>query len=133
MRLFRSIALAALGASLLAAAPASAESQIARGVAFFERISLGDLDLAPANIFYDERCADPLFCFHRDTVVISLVLFTDEGLREVVLKLGERTRIPGGHLTLTSVGTPPSRNGAISLEKYQLELVYVPLPKREGR
>ncbi|MEM1197383.1 MAG: hypothetical protein AAGH57_14865 [Pseudomonadota bacterium] len=118
---------AALGASLLSASPAAASQkpQIANNVAFFERVALGGLEMSAVNIFYDERCVDPEFCFRQDTLVISVVLFTDRGLREVILRLGERARVPGGDLILTSAGTPPSRQGAIALENYRLQLVFI--------
>ena len=101
------------------------EVRIANNVTFFQRVTLGDLELSAVNIFFDERCADREFCFRQDTMVISVVLFTDQGLREVVLRLGERVRVPGGDLVLTNAGTPPSRLGAIPLENYRLQLVFI--------
>lgn len=124
-RLFTALMAATLGASFALAQPAAAKPQIANNVAFFERIALGGLEMSAVNIFYDARCVDPEFCFRQDTLVISVVLFTDQGLREVILRLGERARVPGGDLILTSAGTPPSPRGAIALENYRLQLVFI--------
>ncbi len=107
------------------AAPGDGEREIASRVAFFETIELGGLRMSAANIFHDQRCADPAFCFTSGDMAISVILFTDEGLREVILRLGEPADVPGGTLLLANAGTPPSANGAIELERYALELVFV--------
>jgi hypothetical protein len=100
--------------------------ETASRVAFFERIELGGLRMSPVNIFYDQRCVDPSFCFTSGDMKISVVLFTPNGPQEVILRLGEPTPVPGGTLTLAGAGTPASENGAIELERYGLELVFRP-------
>ena len=63
-----------------------------------------------------------------------MILFTEDGLQEVILRLFEATPVPGGGtLTLTNTGTPPSQEGAIGLEQYQLEMVYRPLESETQR
>ncbi|MGB3469946.1 MAG: hypothetical protein WBA51_03880 [Erythrobacter sp.] len=121
------LALCAIAAAT--ATPAHADTYVTDGVSFFERVSVGSLEVTPVNIFYDDRCTDPRLCFGRNSMIISVVMHTPQGLREVVLRLGQPARVPGGLLLLTKAGTPPSRNGAINLEKYQLELVFIPVPK----
>lgn len=122
----------ALASSLALATPVSAQEQpvsfVATNVSFFEDVELGDLTLSPVNIFYDTRCEDPELCFRNNQFAISVILFTDDGLEEVLLSLFDTTPIPGGTLTLTNTGTPPNRYGAIALEEYQLELEYRPTP-----
>ena len=134
MRKVKFLAGLALASTLVMATPAAAQDEpalddrielVASGVAFFDEVQLGDLVVSPVNIFYDTRCEDPEFCFRNNQFAISVIMFTDDGLQEVILNLFEETRVPGGTLTLTNTGTPPSeQNGAIELEKYQLELVY---------
>ncbi|MEO1488976.1 MAG: hypothetical protein AAFR88_06015 [Pseudomonadota bacterium] len=125
-------ATAAMAACLsIAPMPASAQIPvdvyyITSGVRFFERVQVGFVEISAINIFYDERCADPSFCLRSDDMLISVVLHTPEGLTEVVLSLGESVAVPGGRLMLTSAGTPPVDYGAIELNKYALELVYMP-------
>lgn len=127
-----------LAASLLAvSSPAAAQEApapiIATNVAFFDNVQMGDLTLSAVNIFHDTRCADPEFCFRNNQFAISVILFTDEGLKEVILRLFETTPLPGGGtLSLTNTGTPPSGDGAIALEQYQLELVYQPAPRENA-
>ena len=125
----------ALASSLGVAAPAYAQGPAkpitASNVSFFDEVQLGDLSLSPVNIFHDTRCADPEFCFRNNQFAISVILFTDAGLQEVILRLFEETPVPngvrgGGTLTLTNTGTPPSQNGAIGLDQYRLEIVYRP-------
>lgn len=109
-----------------AAAQAPSEPIVATNIAFFEDVQLGDLTLSPVNIFQDTRCPDPEFCFKNNRFAISVIMFTQDGLQEVVLRLFEPKPVPGGVLTLTNTGTPPSQNGAIELDKYQLELTFRP-------
>lgn len=101
---------------------------IASNIAFFDDVEIGELSLSPVNIFYDTRCPDPELCFQNDHFAISVIMFTNEGLKEVILELFEDVRVPGGTLTLTSTGTAPSRNGAIELGEYQLEMMFQPDP-----
>ncbi|MEL7319523.1 MAG: hypothetical protein AAFN04_12900, partial [Pseudomonadota bacterium] len=42
------------------------------------------------------------------------------------------TKVPGGVLTLTDTGTPPSRSGAIELDRYRLELAFRPAPQQRS-
>lgn len=128
----------ALASTLAMATPAAAQDEpalderielVASGIAFFDEVQLGDLVVSPVNIFHDTRCEDPEFCFRNNQFAISVIMFTETGLEEVILRLFETTAVPGGTLTLTNTGTPPSeQNGAIELENYQLELVYRPDP-----
>ncbi|MEL6540120.1 MAG: hypothetical protein AAFQ34_01815 [Pseudomonadota bacterium] len=115
-----------------AAAQQTARPIIATNVSFFEEVELGDLTLSPVNIFHDTRCADPELCFQNNEFAISVIMFTDEGLREVILRLLEPTKVPGGVLTLTDTGTPPSRSGAIELDRYRLELAFRPAPQQRS-
>jgi len=135
MRMVKWLGGLALASSLVFAAPAAAQEQpapfVATNVSFFEDVQLGDLVLSPVNIFYDTRCEDPELCFRNNQFSISVILFTDDGLEEVVLSLFDTTPVPGGTLTLTNTGTPPNRYGAIALEEYQLELEYRPTPRVE--
>ena len=134
MRKVKFLAGLALASTLAVATPAAAQDEpalddrielVASGVAFFDEVQLGDLVVIPVNIFHDTRCEDPEFCFRNNQFAISVIMFTDDGLQEVILNLFEETRVPGGTLTLTNTGTPPSeKGGAIELDKYQLELVY---------
>ncbi len=122
-----------LACCFMVAAPAAAQDVakpiVATNVSFFQDVQLGDLTLSPVNIFHDTRCADPEFCFRNNQFAVSVILFTDEGLKEVILRLFESTPVPGGGtLTLTNTGAPPSGDGAIALEQYRLELVYLPAP-----
>ncbi|MEM7779973.1 MAG: hypothetical protein AAF697_06240 [Pseudomonadota bacterium] len=135
MSLNMHLAAAAFGIAMLVSSPAEAQTETASGVAFFERVEIGGLDIAVANVFYDDRCARSDLCFRRNSMAISVIMFTDEGLREVVLTLGEPASVPGGTLTLTNVGAPPKESGAIPLKEYRLELEYVPADatnRREG-
>lgn len=113
-------------AAITLASPVGAQSFVARDVAFFERVAVGFVEVTPITVWRDSRCFDPAVCFREDTLVISVVLHDQRRLREVILKLDEPVEVPGGYLMLASAGTPPVRNGAIRLEKYNLELVYLP-------
>jgi len=118
-------ALLALAPAPLLAAPGEGTETISR-VAFFETIELGGMRMSAANIFYDERCIDPAFCFTSGEMVISLVVFTQTGLREIIIGLGEAVEVPGGTLIFADAGTPPGDRGAIELERYSLEFVFIP-------
>ncbi|MEM6858680.1 MAG: hypothetical protein AAF559_12480 [Pseudomonadota bacterium] len=113
-------------------AQAKAQQQVFSGVSFFERTNIGAVDFAAANIFYDERCVDPEFCFSSDQMAISVILLSENGLAERIMRLGDRVRVPGGTLALISVGTPPSDRGAIQLDRYSLTFVFTPDPPRRG-
>jgi hypothetical protein len=133
MRRLCGLLFAALALAVFAASPARAQTQeqirpiVATNVSFFENVQLGNLTLSPVNIFHDTRCPDPEFCFRNNQFAVSVILFTDDGLKEMILRLFESTKVPGGGtLTLTNTGAPPSEDGAIGLEQYRLELVYVP-------
>ncbi|NQX95967.1 MAG: hypothetical protein HRT64_13815 [Erythrobacter sp.] len=136
MRVTKLLTGLALATSMALASPAAAQessgASVALNVAFFDEIELGNLTLSPVNIFYDTRCEDPEFCFENNQFAISVIMFTEAGLEEVILRLFEPAEVPGGTLTLTNSGTPPSRDGAIGLEKYQLELVFQPTPEEVG-
>ncbi|MEM7688419.1 MAG: hypothetical protein AAF291_05305 [Pseudomonadota bacterium] len=130
MRVTKLVSGLALAASIALAAPAAAQApsgpSVALNVAFFDEIELGGLTLSPVNIFEDSRCDDPEFCFRNNRFAISVIMFTPDGLEEVILRLFEPQRVPGGELTLTNTGAPPSQDGAIELEDYQLELTFQP-------
>lgn len=136
MRIAKLFAGLALASSLTLATPAAAQQEqrpfVASNVSFFEEVELGDLTLSPVNIFHDTRCPDPELCFQNNEFAISVIMFTEEGLREVILRLFEPTEVPGGVLTLTDTGTPPSRNGAIELDRYKLELAFRPAPQQRS-
>ncbi|MEM7700979.1 MAG: hypothetical protein AAF251_03485 [Pseudomonadota bacterium] len=136
MRIAQHIGCLVSACSLASAAPAAAQQParpiIATNVSFFEEVELGDLTLSPVNIFHDTRCADPELCFQNNEFAISVIMFTEEGLREVILRLFEPTKVPGGVLTLTDTGTPPSRSGAIELDRYKLELAFRPAPQQRS-
>lgn len=130
-RLLLQLAALALAGFAVFAGPALAQSAgVASGVSFYERVRVGDVEVTPFNISYDDRCPDLSFCTRSDRMVISVALHGGPFLREIVLELGRPSRVPGGWLTLTSAGTPASRQGAIELEKYQLELVFYPDRRR---
>ena len=108
--------------------PANAERYVQSGVSIFERVTVGFVEVTPITILFEDRCEDQRLCFRSNELVISAVLHDARGLTEVVLRLGQPVQVPGGLLVLTDAGTPGSRQGAINIEKYQLELVYIPLP-----
>ena len=131
MSILRAAILAAFvlfAASTPAQAQAQAQQQVFSGVGFFERTSIGAVDFAAASVFYDERCLDPEFCFSSDQMAISVILLSENGLAERIMRLGNRVRVPGGTLALIGVGTPPSDRGAIQLERYSLTFVFTPDP-----
>ena len=101
-------------------------------VAFFERVTIGDVEITPIGIREESRCHDPVLCFRSDRLIVSAILHTYDGSRErmveIPLRLDRPTPLPGGELWLTGAGTPPVRNGAIPLGKYSLDIEFVPYP-----
>ena len=136
MRIAKLLGGLTLASSLALAAPTAAQQAerpiIATNVSFFEEVQLGELTLSPVNIFNDTRCPDPELCFQNNEFAISVIMFTEDGLREVILRLFEPTKVPGGVLTLTDTGTPPSRSGAIELDRYKLEMAFRPAPQKQA-
>ena len=120
-----SIILAASAA--LATAPANAERYVASNVSIFERVTVGFVDVTPITILFEDRCVNQRLCFRSDELIISAVLHDAQGLTEVILRLGQPVQVPGGLLVLTDAGTPGVPYGAINVEKYKLELVYIPV------
>lgn len=118
----------AAGAASLMPVSASAQEQrdVAIDVAFFDRVEVGDVEITPFGIIEDSRCLDYRLCFRRDRLVIAAILHRYDGsIREIPLRLDELTPVPGGALLLVNSGTPPVRNGAIPLRKYNLDIVFV--------
>ena len=118
----------AAGAASLMPISASAQEQrdVAIDVAFFDRVEIGDVEITPFGIIEDSRCLDYRLCFRRDRLVIAAILHRYDGsIREIPLRLDELTPVPGGALLLVNSGTPPVRNGAIPLRKYNLDIVFV--------
>ena len=95
-------------------------------VAFFERVAVGDVEVTPIGILEESRCHDPELCFRNDRLVVSVILHGYRGMREIPLRLGRPTPVPGGELWLTDAGAAPVRNGAIPLDRYSLDIEYVP-------
>ena len=99
-------------------------------VAFFERVAVGDVEITPIGIIEETRCHDPELCFRGDELIVSAALHLSDGYRErlveIPLRLGSPTAVPGGELWLTSAGAAPVRNGAIPLDKYSLNIEFVP-------
>ncbi len=123
----RILTVAAVGTALLAPANAQDRRDTAYDVAFFERVAVGDVEITPFGIVEDTRCLDYRLCFRSDRLVISAVVHQYDGSwREIRLSLDELTPVRGGALLLTSGGTPPVRNGGIPLERYSLDIVFVP-------
>lgn len=135
MRAFmRSLIAVAAGAALLAPASAQDTRDAVFDVAFFERVAVGEVEITPFGIIEDSRCRDYRLCSRRDRLVIASVLHQFDGrVREVPLRLNELTPVPGGALLLTDAGTPPVRNGAIPLRKYDLDIVFVRFDELEVR
>ena len=132
MSILRAAILAAL-ALFAASTPAQAQRQVVSGVDFFERTSVATIEFAAASIFYDDRCVDPEFCFSSDQMAISVILLSERGLVERVMRIGDPVRVPGGTLELIGVGTPPSDQGAIRLERYSLTFAFTPDRPRRWR
>ena len=126
-------ALPALGALALASGAAAQDTYDAvYEVAFFERVAVGDVEITPIGIIEESRCPDPILCFRNDDLVVSAILHTYRGgragMREIPLRLNRLTPVPGGALLLTNAGTAPVRNGAIPLNKYSLDIEFIPFP-----
>ena len=129
----RILTAAVAGAALLAPASAQDRRDTAFDVSFFERVAVGDVEITPFGIVEDTRCLDYRLCFRSDRLVISAVVHQFDGSwREIRLSLDELTPVRGGALLLTAGGTPPVRNGGIPLERYKLDIVFVPY-EREYR
>lgn len=121
------------GAAMIGAAPVLAQSQeqaiIAYDLTFFERATVGPIELTPFGVVRDQRCADARFCYRNEDLRISVILHDRRIPREVVLKLGHATRIPGGFLVLRDPGTRPRARGALALTEYALDIEFIPEPR----
>ncbi len=113
------------------AAAAQARSAFAEDVAFFERVSLGTVEITPIGVVRDQRCADPRFCFRTNDMRISVILHDRRIPREVVLPLGQAVEIPGGYLLLRDPGTRPRQRGALRLTDYALDIEFIARPQNE--
>ena len=127
---------AAAAIALAAVFPASAQAQSAApdyayDVAFFERVTVGELEITPFGIVRDRRCADERFCFREDTLIITIMLHDTRAPRELVLELNRRTAVPGGWLVLREAGTVPSERSAIPLRDYRLGIEFIPLAEED--
>lgn len=128
------IAAAALGLGAPMSAPLAAQGiapDYAYDVAFFERVTLGGLEVTPFGIVRDRRCADERFCTREDTLIITVMLHDDRVPREVVLELNRRTAVPGGWLVLRDAGTIPTERGAQHLRNYRLGIEFIPLAEED--
>ncbi len=96
------------------------------GVAFFERVTVGDVEVTPIGVLEESRCHDPQLCFRSNRLVVAAILHDYRGKREIPLRLGRATPVPGGELWLTNAGARPFRNGAIPLDRYSLDIEFVP-------
>ncbi|MEO1047182.1 MAG: hypothetical protein AAFW59_02535 [Pseudomonadota bacterium] len=114
--------------ALLAALTSSASAQVVveSGLSFFQPAKVGELEVTPYNLISDTRCADPDFCFKTNSAVVSVFMVDERGPQRMDLRLGQPIRVPGGFLMLAKTGVEPSANGAISIEKYRLELRFLP-------
>lgn len=127
MRMSHRFLTAAATALLLAPANAQDRRDTAFDVAFFERVAVGDVEITPFGIVEDTRCLDYRLCFRSDRLVVSAVVHQYDGSwREIRLSLDELTPVRRGALLLTNGGTRPVRNGGIPLERYRLDIVFVP-------
>jgi len=125
--------LAALASlALPAAADAQGRSDYAYGTRFFERVTVGDVEITPVGVLEDTRCPDPMLCFRRDALLVSAILWDRRGKREIVLRRDGLTPVPGGALLLTQGGTAPALNGATPLADYRLDIVFVRFPEPGG-
>jgi len=127
-----------LGAgAIIASTPVKARAEeqgvTAYGLAFFERAQLGPIELTPFGVVRDQRCADARFCYRPEDLRISVILHDQRIPREVVLTLGQATRIPDGFLVLRDPGTRPRSRGAVALSEYALEIEFIPLPRQRRR
>ena len=120
------LATAALALTAALAATAHAQTSVESGLAFYRPAKVGAVEVTPFNLVSDTRCADPDLCLTNDSVVISVFMDSDRGPQAMNLRLGQPRRVPGGFLMLTNTGVAPSANGAISIENYRIELVFIP-------
>ncbi|MBV7267242.1 hypothetical protein [Erythrobacter ani] len=119
--------LAMTGAAALAASASAQDTYYTvYDVAFFERVAVGEVEITPYGIIEDSRCIDSRICFKNDRLVIATVLHQGTRVREIPLRLGEPTLVPGGVLLLTRSGVAPVENGAIPLGRYSLDIEYIP-------
>ncbi|MEM9500961.1 MAG: hypothetical protein AAF941_03855 [Pseudomonadota bacterium] len=119
--------LAATVSCLTAQAIAQDGTDFVYDVAFFERVTVGEVEITPFGIIEDSRCLDYRLCFRGNELVIAAVLHQGNRVREVPLRLGVLTPVPGGALRLTDSGTAPARNGATPLHRYSLDIEFIPL------
>jgi hypothetical protein len=132
IRLATQIFAAAASTLAFAAAPANAQSDDVENLRFFERAAVGPVELTPFGVVRDRRCSDPRFCWRPEDMRVSVILHDQSIPREVVLRLGERTAVPGGYLVLTDPGTRPRSRGALPLSAYALDILFIPLSPAQG-
>lgn len=122
--------------------PITANAQPANGlyvagltydIAFFERVSVGSIELTPFGVVRDQRCADPRFCFRPEDMRVSVVMHDRVYPYEVVLMLGRPVEVQGGYLILHDPGTRPRERGALQLAEYALDIEFIPAPPRDRR
>ena len=128
MPLLNRVSLVACAALVFASAPAHAQSNSVYDVRFFERVSVGDLELTPFGVVRYQRCADARFCFRPNDLRISVILHDQRYPYEVVLRLGQPVAVLGGYLILRDPGTRPRQRGALRLSEYALDIEFVPAP-----
>jgi hypothetical protein len=114
---------------------AQAEKQpiIAYDLSFFERVTVGPIELTPFGVIRDLRCDDPRFCYRPQDMRISVIVHDQRIPREVVLRLGQATQVPGGVLVLRDPGTRPRARGALPLSEYALAIGFIPDPRERRR
>ncbi|MEO1220128.1 MAG: hypothetical protein AAFY42_02090 [Pseudomonadota bacterium] len=127
-----------LGAvALSGTAPVQAQTQeepiIAYDLTFFQRATVGPIELTPFGVVRDQRCADPRFCYRSEDMRVSVILHDQRIPREVVLRLGQATPVPGGVLVLRDPGTSPRARGAARLSEYALDIEFIPDLRRPRR
>ncbi len=116
----------AFASALIAIANAGVPAAV-DDVAIFERTQLTDeLAVTSFGIVEDSRCSNSAFCFEDDRLVVAAVIHDGGRDREVAMVMGEPLRVTGGTLTLTGTSTPASRQGAIQLKRYRLDMEFQP-------
>ena len=120
----RALAAALLLSGLAVPANAQSDTSATETFAFFERGEIGPVEITPIGVVRDQRCADARFCYRPEDMRISVILHDGIRMQEVVLRLGERSAIPGGFLTLIDPGTRPRARGALRLSEYRLAIRY---------
>lgn len=127
MRLAKSVIAATTAIALSGAANAQGQplGDTVADVSFFERVVVGEVEITPFGVIEDSRCIEYPLCFEDDELIISAVLWEYGGKREIILREGYFTPVPGGYLLLLNGGAWPKRNGAIPLNRYQLDISYV--------